>query len=82
MLCILGGFGAELPKDLHENYTTNAISLSENISGCSLVSRWDSVEQTYKTFVVGGPPTFDFMVTRGMGFFVYVDVESVWHGEG
>jgi len=31
---------------------------------------------------MGGPPSFDFPVVRGMGLFVDVTSESVWHGEG
>jgi hypothetical protein len=39
-------------------------------------------KQTFKTFIVGGPPSFDFTVTPGMGLFVLVNQTSVWYGEG
>ncbi|RLF57584.1 MAG: hypothetical protein DRN27_07500 [Thermoplasmata archaeon] len=64
----------------HEVDTT-ASSLSENIPGCLSVSKWDCVNQTYKTFIVGGPPAFDFPVFQGMGLFVDVDESSIWYGE-
>ncbi|MCD6300072.1 MAG: hypothetical protein J7L78_02740, partial [Dehalococcoidales bacterium] len=66
----------------YHSYNTTASSLAENITNCSMVSRFDALNQTYRTFIVGGPPGFDFTVTPGMGVFVLVDVESVWHGEG
>ena len=59
-----------------------ASSLSENISGCTSLSKWNATMQTYDTCIVGGPPTFDFVITRGMGIFVDVTVPSIWHGEG
>ncbi len=65
----------------HEVDTT-ASSLSENIPGCLSVSKWDCVNQTYKTFIVGGPPAFDFPVFQGMGLFVDVTQTSMWYGEG
>jgi hypothetical protein len=40
------------------------------------------VNQTYKPFIVGGPPDFDFIVYAGMGLFVEVDVAGTWNGEG
>jgi hypothetical protein len=66
----------------YHEYDTTAISLSENISGCTSVSKWNATVQTYDTYIVGGPPTFDFIVSRGMGLFVDVTQESIWHGEG
>jgi PKD repeat protein len=65
----------------HQDNTT-AMSLSENISGCLSVSKWDNVNQTYYTYIVGGPDSFDFTITCGMGLFVDVTEESVWYGEG
>ena len=63
-------------------YNTMASSIGENITNCSMVSWFDSVSQTFKTYIVGGPPGFDFIVTPGMGLFVLVDKESTWQGEG
>jgi len=67
----------------YHDHDTTAISLSENISGCSSVSMWDNnVHQTYKRYIVGGPSDFDFTITQGMSLFVDVTSESSWHGEG
>jgi len=61
---------------------TTASSLSENVTGCIMVSWFDPISQSFKTYIVGGPPGFDFTITPGMGLFVLVDESSVWHGEG
>ena len=66
----------------YHGYNTTAISLAENISGCEMVSWFDAVNQTYESYIVGGPPQFDFEITRGMGVFVLADESSVWYGEG
>ena len=60
---------------------TMASSISNNISGCFSVSSWDSLNQTYKTYIVGGPPSFDFVINKGMGLFVDVTEESIWTGD-
>lgn len=65
----------------HEQNTT-ASNIAENITGCLSVSCWDAVAQTYKTYIVGGPDAFDFVVTQGTGLFVDVIQESIWNGEG
>jgi outer membrane protein assembly factor BamB len=66
----------------YHSYNTTASSLSENITGCTSVSMWNANVQTYDTYIVGGPPTFDFTVTCGIGVFVDVTEESIWYGEG
>jgi len=66
----------------YHDYNTTASSLSGNITGCTSVSKWNATLQTYDTYIVGGPPTFDFTITRGMGIFIDVSVPSIWHGEG
>jgi hypothetical protein len=66
----------------YHDYNTLASSISENISGCISVSSWDSINQTYKTFIVGGPPSFDFIINQNMGLFVDVSEESYWYGNG
>jgi len=65
----------------HQIYNTTASSLAGNISGCELISWFDSGNQTYKSYIVGGPSSFDFTITNGMGIFVVVNMESIWHGE-
>ena len=64
----------------HED-VTSASSIAENISGCGLVSRWDGVNQSFDSYVVGFPES-DFTVTCGMGLFVDVSTDSTWYGEG
>jgi nucleotide-binding universal stress UspA family protein len=59
----------------YHSYDTTASSLSENIIGCTSVSRWNASIQTYDTYIVGGPPSFDFTIRQGMGLFVDVTVE-------
>jgi hypothetical protein len=66
----------------YHDYNSTASSLAENLTGCISVSCWDAINQTYKTYIVGGPPSFDFSVSRGMGLFVDVITQSYWHGEG
>jgi hypothetical protein len=65
----------------YHDYETMASSLAGNISGCQMVSWFDSVNQTFKTHIVG-VPGYDFTISRGMGLFILVDVASVWYGEG
>ena len=64
-----------------DSENTTASSLAENISGCGLVSRWDIVNQSFDSYVVGFPES-DFTVTCGMGLFVDVSSGSTWHGDG
>ena len=66
----------------YHDYDTTASSIASNISGCFSVSMWNNSLQTYKTYIVGGPPSFDFPVSRGMGLFIDVTEESVWYGGG
>jgi len=66
----------------YQKYDTTAKSLSENITGCISVSMWDNEGQTYKAYIVGGPEAFDFTVSRGMGLFIDVNIDSIWYGEG
>jgi len=75
------GIGWNMLGWYHSSDTT-ASSLSENITGSIMVSWFDSISQTFKTYIVGGPPGFDFTISPGMGLFVLVDESSVWHGEG
>ena len=59
-----------------------AAVIGENITGCELISWFDSEFQTYRSYIVGGPPGFDFPITTGMGIFLVVNEESIWYGEG
>jgi len=64
----------------YQDYNTTASSLADNITGCTSVSRWNASLQTYDTYIVGGPPSFDFDISKGMGLFVDVTEESFWYG--
>ena len=66
----------------YHDYNTTASSLGENISGCEIVSKFDCVNQIFQSYICGGPPGFDFVITQGMGLFVLVDETSTWLGEG
>ncbi len=61
---------------------TTASNLAGNITGCSSVSSWNATIQSYDTYIVGGPDTFDFVITSGMGVFVDVTQQSIWYGQG
>ncbi|HEC76584.1 MAG TPA: hypothetical protein ENI33_04925 [Thermoplasmatales archaeon] len=62
-----------------ENVTT-ASSIYQNITGCSIVLRWNASMQDFDLYAPGVPN--DFVIARGEGFLVAVDEESEWHGEG
>ncbi len=66
----------------YHEYNTMASSLAENITGCISISCWNASLQTYDTYIVGGPPTFDFTINQGIGLFVEVTEESIWYGDG
>jgi len=61
---------------------TTASSILENITGCNVVYAWDAANDTYKIFTSNSPPSQDFVIKKGDGIFVSVELESIWHGEG
>lgn len=54
----------------------NASDLCSMISGLQMVSWFDAKNQTYKTFICGGPPGFDFPILNGYGYFILVNESS------
>jgi hypothetical protein len=66
----------------YHEYDTMASSIGGDITNCTMVSWFDAMNDTFKTYIVGGPPSFDFAVSQDMGLFVLVDKESTWQGEG
>jgi hypothetical protein len=50
-----------------------ASDLADNVTDCLSVSRWDTENQSYRGYFVGGPPSFDFHISKGMAFFAEVD---------
>jgi hypothetical protein len=53
-----------------------ASTLAENITGCELVSKFDAKNQSYYSYIVGGPPQFDFPIEDGVGYFLLVNESS------
>jgi len=67
----------------YHDYNTTASSLADNITNCSVVSMFDSILQTYHSFIVGvSPPSEDFIISLGEGVFIVADEESIWYGSG
>ncbi len=66
----------------YHEYDKMTSYIGGDITNCTMVSWFDAVNDTFKTYIVGGPPSFDFTVGQGMGLFVLVDTASIWHGEG
>lgn len=66
------------------NNSWNASDLVEIIIGCQSVSRWDAVNQTYRSYVAGGPSEFDFSIDDGIGYYVNVNQTSIlsWSDSG
>ena len=60
--------------------STLAESLGQALVDCTVVIMFDAVSQTFVTHVVDTPHD-NFMVTQGMGLFIYVTTESWWQGE-
>jgi len=60
----------------YHNYDILASDLMETISGCTMISWYDTVNDTYRTATKDGG--YDFLITRGTGVFVYVIVPTVW----
>jgi len=60
---------------------TNASSLGSMLHECTTICKYDAVTGSYVTHVVGIPYN-DFLITSGMGLFIYVTSDSYWTGEG
>jgi len=64
-----------------KNETTTASLLGQNITNCSIISKWNASLQQYQSYLVGiSPPEYDFAIKQGMGIFIYTNEESIWHG--
>ncbi len=64
------------------DYTnTTAVALGNAIIDTTVVSMFDAESKTFITHVVGTPHD-NFIITRGMGLFIYATESSIWHGEG
>jgi hypothetical protein len=60
---------------------TNASSLGAAIPDCTVICMYDAVTGSYSTHSVGIPYN-DFIITQGMGLFIYATSGSYWTGEG
>ena len=65
----------------YHEYDKMSSSIGGDITNCTMMRWFDTVNDTFKTYIVGGSPSFDFEVSQGMGLFVLVDKESTWQGE-
>ncbi len=62
---------------VQHNYT--AASLGENVSGCSIVARWNASTGTFESFLVGtSPPGMDFAIEDGVSYFIYKDTDTFY----
>ena len=59
------------------NNSWTAETLGKNISDCNVVSMFNASTQTFITHVVGAPHD-NFPVENGIGYFVYVTIDSVF----
>ena len=66
----------------YHEYDKMSSSTGGDITNCTMVSWFDAVNDTFKTCIVGGSPSFDFAVSQDMDLFILVDKESTWQGEG
>ncbi len=62
-----------------QGYATDAETLGQYIPGCTVVCKFDSNSQSYSTHVVGIPYN-EFIITGGMGVFIYTTEASIWDG--
>jgi len=56
----------------------NASSLASEIIGCVMISEFDGSAQSYNTYFVGGPASFDFVLDGGCAYFVLVDAATTF----
>jgi len=54
----------------YHEYDKMVGSTGGNITNCTMVSWFDAVNDTLKTYIAGGPSAFDFAVRPGMGLFI------------
>ena len=66
---------------VENNYTAN--TLGENISGCTVISRWNPQGGYFQSFIVGvSPPAADYAIENGVGYFVYTTADSIFSVTG
>ena len=60
--------------------STFASSIYENISGSIILLKWNTTKSYFDVYVPSSP--YNFEIKQGEGFFIAVDEQSIWHGEG
>ena len=63
-----------------QEYNTTAGDLLAAIPGAVTICSFDAENQEYKCYSPGDPPPYNFNITKGMGFFLWVDQVSTWDG--
>ena len=55
------------------NNISTASELSTTINNCTIISMFNSTTQSYQSYFVGGPSSFDFPITCEMGLFILIE---------
>ena len=63
-----------------QDYSTNAETFDQYIPGCTVITKYDCHTQAFITHSMGIVPHDNFIITRGMGVFIYAPEESIWDG--
>ncbi len=64
---------------MENDYT--ASSLGQNISGCTIVAYYNATSGMFESFLVGvSPPSADFVIEDGVGYFVYMATDTFYGG--
>jgi len=59
-----------------------ASTLAENITGCLMISYWNTSIQSYQSYIVGGPQSFDFPIEDGIGYNILVENDTTFTVSG
>jgi len=62
----------------YQDYNTTAQDLCNAILGATVVTKFDAQTQTFVSYV--GAAWDNFIITRGMGLFIYTEQASQWNG--
>ncbi len=62
-------------------YNTTAESLSQQIEGCTVISMFDAITQTFVSHITKAS-LYNFIIETGMACHLYTTQETIWYGEG
>ena len=65
----------------YHEYDKMSSSIGGDITNCTMMSWFDTVNDTFNNYIAGVSQSFDFAVSQDMYLFVLVDKESTWQGE-